>query len=68
MVPCEGVGQLGLQHCNLCNLLSGFPSKVQSFMTVIHSQNVRTHNIPKVDELNINWDDNIWRLIHKKFF
>ena len=33
---------------------------------VFHSKNARMQNIPKVDELKENWDDNICELIHKK--
>ena len=59
------IGRHRLQQCNCCHLLSGFPSKFQSSMIVIHYKNVRTQNIPKVDELKVHWVDDICKLIHE---
>jgi hypothetical protein len=36
-------------------------------MTVIHYINVRMQNIPKVDELKVNWEDNIFQPFHTKY-
>ena len=33
---------------------------------MLHPGNVRIQNIPHVDELRVNWNDNICKLIHKK--
>ena len=47
-------------------LLGDLSPKSQSSMLVIHCINVRMHCIPKVDELKVNWDDNVCELILKK--
>ena len=55
----------GLQ-LQILSLIKCFASKFQSSMKVIHHKNVRMPNIPKLDALKVNWDDNICKPIHKK--
>ena len=67
VIPCKRkLGDIDLQYCNYCHLLSEFSSKFQSSMLVIHYINVWMQSIPEVDELKVKWDDNIRKLIHKK--
>ena len=35
-------------------------------MTIFHYINVKMQNTPKVDDLNISWDDNTCKPIYKK--
>ena len=51
---------IALQSCKYYHFLSGFSSTFQLAMTIIHPVNVRMLNIPKANELKINWNDNIY--------
>ena len=59
-------GITDLRYYNSCQLLSDFPSKFQSIMTIFHHINVNMKYIPKMDELKVSSVDSIRELIHKK--
>ena len=65
VIPCKKVlYNTYFQCCTYYHLLRVFPSKFQLSMTIIYYKNVRMWNIPKVDELTIPWDYNIYRPCH----
>ena len=67
VVACKNVlGIINLQYCNYCHLLSGFSSKVRSFLIVIHYENVKMYILPNLDE-QLSWDDKKFKLFHKKY-
>ena len=43
----------------------GSQQNFQSCIAVIQHKDVRTHYIPNVDEIEVNWDDNICKPMHK---
>ena len=57
-----------LQCCKYCHLLSDFSFEILIIHDNVHYIDVRMQNIPKVDELRINWDENIYKLIYWKSY
>ena len=61
----------GGYRCTMLQVIvthSGSPSKFHSSRIIFHYINVRLHNIPKlkVDQVNVNRDDNTCKLILNK--
>ena len=54
------------QCCIYCHLLSVFSSKFKSSMTIILYVMLGCKIYQKMDELYVNWDSNICKLVHKK--
>lgn len=50
---------IDLQCCNYGWLLSDSSSKEQSSMTIIHHRVVIIQRMSKMNELEVNWDNNI---------
>ena len=61
----QKIGQCRFTTLQLLSLPRGFSTKFQSSITVIQHKDARKPNIPKVDELEVNWDDNNCKPMHK---
>jgi hypothetical protein len=54
---------IDLQCCNHYHLVNDISSKFQPLMTTFHYIIIKMHNMPKINELNVSYNDNICKLI-----
>ena len=54
---------IDLQCCNYNHLTNQVSSNFQSSMIIVHCIYVGMHNMPKVDELRVDWNGSSYRVI-----
>ena len=65
VIPRKLFGNIDLQCCNYCHLLSDYHPNFMKVFDYIKIT-IAKYTILKVDELKVSWNDNTCTLIHKK--